>query len=447
MPEKSVLQPTDYTIKELSIISGNEKIDVSNLFEEINLYDSLLMPVRSGNIVLRDAINLSRSLLLDGTEYLIILAEKTENLLPFSGLYKIYKQSNRTTINSNSESYVLHFIADEYIFSSQQKINQYYNDEYAKIVVSILRDYLRVPLTEFKGKFENSYGVAKFIMPNLSPLEAINFCSKRALDKNNSPNFLFFQNNDGFNFCTLPSLIKEKEKYILNFNTKNTTENFEDELFGVRSYQVIKQFDYLKAVKQGVFSGTFIGFDPVTRQIVKKEKKYDDLIRKLQLTNPNLTFDINRANVLNYRAYGSRVSLFPFSSSQNSSQHIQRTNKESLTNIEFTEEYVFERKAIIEAFMNKRIRLLMPGNFGLSTGYNVALDFPTTGFKQNNTDDADEYQRGKYTIVSSRHIIKYNIHETVIEVASTESTKPIGEKPINHARYIKQSQQGQFGTT
>ena len=232
-------------------------------------------------------------------------------------------------------------------------------------------------------------------MPNLAPLDAINLCSKRALDKNNSPNFLFFQNNDGFNFCTLPTLSKQKEKYTLNFNVKNTTENLEEEMFGVRGYQVIKQFDYLKSLQQGVFAGTFIGFDPVTRQIVKREKNYTDLVEKLKLDRPNYTLDQNRSSITNYNAFGSRISFFPVFSTQNSSSFIQSTNKSSLTNLELTDEYIFERRAILEAFLNKRIRLLMPGNFGLSSGFNVALPIPTSGNKNNDTEDIDEVMAGK----------------------------------------------------
>ncbi len=446
MADKKLAQSTDYVIKELSIVSRGSKIDISGLFEEINLYDNLLTPVRSGNIVIIDAINLTQNLLLDGTEYLIFIAEKAENLLPFSGLYKIYKQSNRATLTPNSESYVLHFVSDELLFSNQQKINQCYEATYSDITRSILKDYLRVPETEFKGKFDLSFGVAKFIMPNLSPLDAINLCSKRALDKNNSPNFLFFQNNDGFNFCTLPTLSKQTEKYKLNFNVKNTSENIEEELFGVRSYQVIKQFDYLKSLQQGVFAGTFIGFDPVTRQIVKREKNYTDLTEKLKLDRPNYTLDQNRLNVSNYNSFGSRVSFFPVFSTQNSSSYIQSTNKTSLTNLEPTDEYIFERRAILEAFLNKRIRLLMPGNFGLSSGYNVLLPIPTSGFKRNNTEDIDEVLAGKYIIVATRHIIRYTQHETVIDVASIEGIRPVNTASVNNAKYIQQSQQGQFGT-
>jgi hypothetical protein len=425
MSDNKLVQSTDYTIKELSIVAGNEKIDISGIFEEINLYDSILTPVRSGNIIIRDAVNLSRLLKFDGTQFLIFIGEKTENLLPFSGLYKIYKQTNRSTNNSNSETFVLHFVSDELVFSNQQKINQFYEGTYAEIAVSILTDYLRVPVSELKGNFDGSFGVTKFIMPNLPPLDALNLCAKRALDKNNSPNFLFFQNNDGFNFCTIPTLKKEQEKFELNFNVKNTTDDLEDELLGVRSFQVIKQFDYLKELQSGVFAGTFIGFDMLTRQVVKNQKNFEDLITKLQIENPNFAIDQNKGSVTNTNAFDSRVSLFPIFSTQNSSNYIKKADRTSLSNLELTEEYVFERRAVFGKFLSKRIRLLMPGNFGLSSGYNVVLNFPTTGFKRNNTEDLDELQKGKYTIVAARHIIKYDRHETVIDVSSVDGSQNV----------------------
>jgi hypothetical protein len=58
----------------------------------------------------------------------------------------------------------------------------------------------------------------------------------------------------------------------------------------------------------------------------------------------------------------------------------------------------------------------MPGNFHLTSGYNINLTAP--GFqKQRKGAEKDLSVDGKYLIIASRHIITYNKHETVIEVA------------------------------
>ncbi len=65
----------------------------------------------------------------------------------------------------------------------------------------------------------------------------------------------------------------------------------------------------------------------------------------------------------------------------------------------------------------------MPGNFQLTTGFNVNVDVPFFGSKEEGDENKDPSLSGKYLIVGSRHIIKGDpaTHETVIECASTSS--------------------------
>jgi hypothetical protein len=59
----------------------------------------------------------------------------------------------------------------------------------------------------------------------------------------------------------------------------------------------------------------------------------------------------------------------------------------------------------------------MPGNFQLSSGFNVNLNVPIIGEHRGE----DKSISGKYIIVASRHIIGFEKHETIIEVASSSS--------------------------
>ena len=63
----------------------------------------------------------------------------------------------------------------------------------------------------------------------------------------------------------------------------------------------------------------------------------------------------------------------------------------------------------------------MPGNFQLTSGFNV--DFETSGFSfRDKNNDEDTSLNGKYLIIATRHLITSNKHETIIEVV-TDSTK------------------------
>lgn len=427
MQELDILQSTDFRINELSILTKGGKIDIREMFEEINIYDGLFSPVRSGNILIRDALNLSELFSLDGTEFLVIDIEKGTNFLPFKASFRIYKQSNRQNTNQSSELYVLHFVSDEFIYSSQQKINQTFKGTYSDAVASILLDYLNIPSSElFRGgsKFDKSIGVREFVVPNLNPIEAIEWCSKRAIDVNGSPSFVFFQNRYGYNFCSLSSLSIESPIFTINFDVKNIGNNVGTEISGARDYRIIKQFDYLKTTQSGVYAGKFVGFDPLTRTVSTAEKSFFDQYGKMQHSNEKAAFvaEKNRDGKYNIQMSDSRKVVASFSESLKYSSYVKSRDPSMISKINDTHNYLFQRKAVIDSFTNKRIRLLMPGNFTLSSGFNVELNLPSRSFRNDQRDDLDTTLRGVYTIVSTRHIIKYNMHETIIDV-STDSTQ------------------------
>jgi hypothetical protein len=67
----------------------------------------------------------------------------------------------------------------------------------------------------------------------------------------------------------------------------------------------------------------------------------------------------------------------------------------------------------------------MAGNFGLFSGTQVELEVPK--FAQlNRSEDTilDPYLSGRYLISAARHIIKYDRHETLIEICSDSNKEP-----------------------
>jgi hypothetical protein len=84
-------QATQFKIKDLSIISKFGKIDIGGAFEELNIFDTMLMPCMSGNIVIRDAIGLSQKLYFDGSESISIDISKSDENLASINMKKVFK--------------------------------------------------------------------------------------------------------------------------------------------------------------------------------------------------------------------------------------------------------------------------------------------------------------------------------------------------------------------
>ena len=113
----SLKDSQQFHINELVIVSKAGKTDISAMYKEMSLYDSMFMPVMSGDIVVSDALGLSSKLMFDGSESILIDISKTEDsdVASFKKAFRIYKQSNRRSNTERSETYVLNFVSDELV--------------------------------------------------------------------------------------------------------------------------------------------------------------------------------------------------------------------------------------------------------------------------------------------------------------------------------------------
>jgi hypothetical protein len=418
---------TDLHINEIVIVTKSGKIDISRIFEEINIFDSVFTPVMSGNILIRDSVGLSGKLFFDGSESILIdiAKSKDSDIASFKKAFRIYKQSDRTNENQTSEMYTLSFVSDELIYSDQQRINQSYENVYSEIVKKILTDYLKVPQNNLGGIYDDSVGLRKIIIPNLRPLEAIEWCAKRSVDETQSPNFLFYQNLTGFNFASMSKLLTNQHMLDITFEPKNTSQSDAfSELSAARDLEVVSQDNVVERTRSGVTAGKFIGFDPLTRTIAVKKISYNDHYNKMKHANqnPNVSVIQNREGINNVEAYDSKKTVNIFGTARQFSSYIKKYEPESLSKEDNQEEYIFQRKALIKNLMARRVKLTMPGNFQLTSGFNVNLIVSNFAKREKGDENDDPSLSGKYMIVASRQVIGMEKHETIIEVATSSTS-------------------------
>jgi len=422
----TIKKSTEFHVNELIIVTKIGRVDISKLFVELNIFDSIFLPVMSGNMLIQDSIGISGKLLFDGTESLLIDIgkDKDSDIARFKKAFRIYKQSDRINQNQNSETFVLHFVADELMFSDQQRVNQSYDLTYSQIVEKILFNYLKIPANNIGGLYEPTMGIRKIVIPNLRPLDAIEWCAKRSLDKQNSPNYVFFQNLVGYNFASLSTLLTQGEVLDIKIQPKNLKDsNAFDEIGSARHYDVVAQNDSIEKTRAGVNAGKFMGFDPMTRSFASKNISFGDhyLNMKHGNKNPNVTPSKNRDHQNNLEAYDSKKVVSLFGTARQYSEYIKKNDPTSISKIESQDSFIFQRKAILQNLMGKRLKLVMPGNFQLTSGFNVNVLVPNLGKKEKGDSNEDISLAGKYVIVSSRQIIGFDKHETIIEVASSSN--------------------------
>jgi hypothetical protein len=418
--------PSKFSLNELAIVTKTGKLDISKLFQELNIFDSLLSPVMTGAVVIIDSIGLSSKLLFDGSEVLLVNIGKDSDSDSFrlKKAFRIYRQTNRAALQQNAEAYTLEFVSDEFIFSEQQKINQSYKTTYSDVVKKILVNYLKTPEQKLNGVFQDTTGVRDLVIPNLKPLEALEWCAKRAVDQRRSPNYVFFENNLGFNFASLSYLLTSDELFKIKFPAKNLEGvKSNQELLSPRHFEVVNQSDKIKTTREGVAAGTFIGFDPITRTIQSKRIGFEDHYNAMDHGNDTANFSQsrNRGGEKATEAYDSKKVLNIFGANIKNSAYVKKYDPTSISKVETPEDFVFARRAIFANLMNKRIKLVMPGNFQLTSGFNLNIRVPDFSKKESGSENEDRSLSGKYLIIAARHVIKYDMHETILELATTSN--------------------------
>ena len=428
----------EYEIHNLVLVTQYGNYEIRDIFLELNVYDHILYPCMSGNIVILDSTGLINKLSFDGSEFILMDISKKDKQLRRKKAFHIFKMTDRKSKSSNSESYVLHFISDEFVYSEQKIINRSFKGKaYSEIVAEILTKDLKVDNNRLTGLFHKSSRMKEVVIPSMNPLEAINWCSRRAVNSDFLSDFFFYENAIGYNFASLTELKKKDPIFDVNFTIKNIEGSKSLEMFGVRDFEIIVQYDYIENIKSGVFAGTFIGYDPVTRTVVEQKISYDDIIGNNTFNkNSKVVKTTNRDGKTNLQEYDSRRVVFPAALGRESNGYIRANNPSSLSLNETPEFFILQRRALLQNLFAKRLKIILPGNFSITCGVNLNIKKPKNStYEEDNNIDKSIY--GKYLIVSTRHMIRANQHETVLELVSDSLASSTNGTDVNIKEVLK----------
>jgi hypothetical protein len=438
---------TGFRIRELKISTKDgTELDITQLYEELNIFDSMFQPCLSGNILMKDSSGLIHNLLLDGNEFLLINIGKTEDdVNSIKKLFRIYKITDRQSINNNSESYILHFVSEEYVISTLSKITQTYASKtISEVARDIMVQYLKVPKDKMKYSIiDASLGIKSPDFRTKVPIEALTSLSKLAIDERGIPGFLFFENLFGYNFVSLGNLLAKKSVFNLNFNTKNLSSSTESSDFlGVRHFEVLQQFDTLKNIKDGVYGGKYKGFNSHTNQYLEFLFKYDSIGHPKSPEN-------NAPSVGNIKTFEGSTLESHFDSSiqhgptyllADKNENIKANDRDATQERMDYENVIFQRRAIFSMLLSQRVKIVVPGNFLITSGNNVFLHVPKfSAGKIPGEDPWDRTLYGSYIIIASRHMIKPNgTYETIFEACTNSSNR--SDKNVMYGRnnYFKE---------
>ena len=300
---------------DISLVNFNEQsvINITDITPHFNIYESIFNQYCTIELIIADSNSLISRLPIVGEEYIAIryrtagLKVDKEEYTLRTRSFRIYKLSERDENNEGTQNFKLHGIDDHCFVNEAYSINQsFVGSNCIAACEAVFKSYFIDPI-EFRpfdkqqfnlvdndnGIIEKKYETAEqhqskntstFIAPGLTPVEVINYLKDEAVHKDTeeTSNYLFFQNVNGFHLRTLGNLKEQTAKYayflknVLSEGVSKKEVKEVDNTTGLErnnilSYQFKKTFDTLNNINSGFYGNRVVAIDLLT-------KKYDERI-------------------------------------------------------------------------------------------------------------------------------------------------------------------------
>ena len=416
------MQPADKVLNfagEVSIdkcditTSGGVKQDVAAQVIAISIYEDLFSPFISGSLILKESFDLVNLFPFVGEEMIDIeistpTLDEKKNI---KGKFYIYKLSDRELVGDKNIVYQLHFISIEAIIDLNKKISKVYTGSPADIVTSLVKDSFNGLQSQKEVFTEATTKDIKFISNFWSPVKAINFATSYAINKNQSPNYVFFENRFGFYFISLDSLYSNGvyQEFTYDKYTRDKdagggdTKNVQEDYRRIDNITIPTGFDYMDRLRSGMFSSKVTTFDINKKQYNVKnydsKSDFDNLnhLNKNPVIGDNAIFRSN-ALLINYPRDNSNFSGFGDS-----------TNFKNLQ----------KRISLMKMAEANKIEIVVPGRADYTVGQKVSVTLnkiEPASVKDNDQDLIDQMFSGFYLISAINHYVTRERHECNIEL-------------------------------
>ena len=385
--------------------------DVTPQMMGLQIFEDLFAPFMTGSIIIRDSVDLLNAFPFTGQEYLEMRVSTPENKSGhIEGKFYIYKMSNREIVGDKSIVYELHFITQEAIADLNKTVSRAFDGKVSELAQNIMEDLdVGLQITK-KINIEETKNKIKYISNFWSPVRNLKYLCDHALNQNDNPNYVFFENRAGFNFVSLDTLYANTD-FVEHFVKDNfvRTEigdmdyrNNDEDYRRIRTLTIPVVYDYMDSLQTGMIGSKQYSFDIVSKNVDIKE--YD------------MFGAFPEHNALNVNPLFSRKTIFrPNAFIINRQRHWDNfTDKGDSSNSKFLQ----KRISLLKAADASKIQIVVPGRTQYTVGQKVLVELykMETVDDQNKDDILDKYLSGAYVIGAINHFIDRDKHECTMEL-------------------------------
>lgn len=395
-----------------SIASGNT-INILNQVIGIQIFEDLFSPFISGNLIIRESIDVLNNLPLTGQEWVDIKIKTPsfEDEDDIEGRFFVYKISDREYLAEKNVMYKLHFMSEHALKEATMILSKGYKGKVSDMVKQHLIDWVGEGAI---GDIEETKNNNRYISNFWTPVKNINFLCNNAINVNDSPSFIFYQSRKGFNFVSLEKLYKSDTKQTFSHNLKGreigptgqSTRDLEYEFQRISDITLPESFDNVYKMSTGAFASKLHSYDIVTKEWKIDRFQYRDKFKeKTHLNEYPLTpkkmeeyFKPEACILTDYRQYG----VF--------------NEYGDVSNYRIMQ----DRISMLVQSEGLSVRIVVPGRTDYTVGQKVELKVmqpePVAKDKDEIEEELDNTFSGKYIVAAINHSITRERHECTMEL-------------------------------
>ena len=440
--EQGLQRAGEVRIEQLKLINASDEIiDLSEFIVELNLYEDLFKNYLHGNLVLTDSRNIIDKYNIHGEEFLNIKLRTPSfpDTQVIEKTFRVFKLTDREIVrDNNTQNFVLHFISIEFFYDINLPLFAPFEGTVSDVAGRIFSNFIAAPrnynisgsntsITEGKTGTDlivvnETSNKVKFVSPGWSPFKCINWLATKAIPKDGvAKNFIFFESNKSFYFCTFEGLFRnahqEKNylgRYLIsasNVREDKNSQNVNREMLLAKDVEMVESTDYIKNYTNGYLGNRLVYLDVFNKEYQLID--YDHVTSYVkQFHSSGIGKEAKPVFSLDtFKNYATNISFYP--KNPKLFDNYQDNINEKMGEIHGN------RLSSMLELTNIKMNMTVPGRTDAEVGRIIYFEYPSLGAKDESDTGSsaqDKLYSGYYIITAIHHKVNKNEHSMIMEV-------------------------------
>jgi hypothetical protein len=406
----------DVSINKVQVITPKGFFqDITAQVLTVQFYEDIFSPFITGSIIVKESLDLINLFPFIGEEYLELdITTPALKDSAIKGKYYIYKLSDRELLGDRAVIYQLHFISVEAVADLNKKISRVFANKVSELVAPFIKDNIIGLESKKKVQIEPTLSNIKYISNYWSPIKNIMYLCENAVNMNKTPNYVFFENRDGFYFISLETLYQNKmyQEFTYDKYTRDKLpnggdiRNVNEDYKRISDISIPNGFDYMDRIRSGMLSS--------------KQIMYDLTKKTYSVKNYNMFQRFDQQKHLNKYAINSDKAIFR-SGSTIINYPKDYGNFNGFGDVTNSKTFQ-ERASLMKMAEANKISITVPGRTDYTVGQKVGVVLnKIEPLSKNDKDTTDKMFSGYYIIAAINHYIDKTKHECHMELIKESS--------------------------